>query len=315
MNWANFQNPHIDAEGNALFIPALRYLIARTFDRSYPRLKARNFLPLNTEVSPGASVIEWRSYDRVGMVKLISALADDLPYSDIQGEQNFSPVRTLGGAYRVTLDEVNAFLFEGKPLPEWKARAVRENYETAVDKLAAYGDSGANLVGLLNIPNASSVTLANGAVGSSKLWTTKTAQEIIDDIVNIVSTVRTATNGVEEPNMLLMPESGYTLISTLKYSELANTTVLEFLQKVFPDITFDRWIRCTGAAGGAAGTAGTDRIVCFTKDPDHIELHIPKELAPLEPQQVNLMTKVPHHARFGGVVCYRPLAIAYADGA
>jgi hypothetical protein len=321
MKWQDFRNPHIDAEGNALFIPALRYLIARTFDRKYPRYRVREFVPLNTEVSPGATSIEWRSYDRVGLVKLISALADDLPYSDIRGEQNFSPIRSVGGAYRVSIDEVNAFLFEGKPLPAWKAKMVNENYESFVDRIGAYGDAESNLVGLLNIPNATAVTLANGATSSNKSWSGKTPQEKIDDVVQLISTVRQTTNGAEEPNTVLMPETLYTNISTERYGEVSEITTLEYMRRSFPDVTFDRWLRCTGAAGGSPGTnAGSggnsgDRLVAYTKDSDHLELYIPKELAPLEPQQINLVTKVPYHGRIGGIVCYRPLSVAYADGA
>lgn len=322
MKWgSNFRHDQLDAEGNALFIPALRHLLARSFDRKYPRYRAREFIPVNTEVSPGATVIEWRSYDRVGLVELISALADDLPYSDIQGEQNFSPVRSTGGAYRVSIDEVNAFLFEGKPLPEWKARAVRENYEALVDRLGAWGDDAANLKGLLNIPNATTITLADGAGSGNKRWSGKTSQEKLDDIVNIVSTVRSVTNGAEEPNIIIFPENLYTAMATERFGDASDITTLTYMKQVFPDLVFERWLRCTGAAGGAPGTAAQDqddsgdRIVCYTRDSDHLEMYIPKELAPLEPQQINLVTKVPHHGRFGGVVCYRPLSIAYADGA
>lgn len=321
MRWADFRNPHLDAEGNALFIPALRALLARNFDRKYPAYRAREFVPINTTISPGANVIEWRAFSRVGMVKLITALADDLPLSGIQGERNFSPIRTTGGAYRVSLDEINAYLFEGKSLPEEEARAVRENYEQAIDRWAAYGDSDANLVGLLNIPNANLVTLANGQASGNKRWSGKTPQEKLDDIIALISAIRTSTKRSEEPTTVLMPDTQLTSLSVERYSDSSDITTLEFIQKSFRNITFDSWVRCEGAAGGVAGTASQagadtgDRMVAYVKDNDHVEMYIPKELAPLPPEQRNLATIVNHHGRFGGVVCYRPLSVAYADGA
>lgn len=306
--FSRFQLSHLDAQGNATFATELRQRIARSFDVRFPELKARALIPVSNEINPGASAIEWRSYSSVGTVKLIAAYADDLPLSDITGEQNFAEVRTLGGACRYTLDEINAFIYRGEPLPQRKMNAVREGYEQELDRLAALGDTKSNLVGLLSIPNATRVTVPNG-VGGTTPWSNKTAQEMIDDVVAAITAVRTLTKGIEAINTAVMPIAQLALLNTTRYAEVSDITVLEFLQKRFGAIAFEEWDRCVGA-----GLGGLDRMVLYRRDPDALQLHIPKELAPLPPQEINLDTKVPHHGRYAGVICYRPLSVSYVDG-
>lgn len=304
----NFRLSHADAQGNVTFATELRQRIARSFDVQFPELKARQLIPVSNEINPGASVIEWRSYSTVGTVKLIAAYADDLPLSDITGEQEFAQVRTLGGACKYTLDEINAFIYKGESLPQRKLNAVRESYEQELDRLSALGDTKSGLVGLLTITNATRVTVPNG-VGLSTLWINKTAQEMIDDVVAAVTAVRTLTKGIEAFDTCVLPIAQLALLNTTRYAEVSDITALEFLQKRFPGITFIEWDRCLDA-----GLGGLDRMVLYRRDPDALQLHIPKELAPLPPQEKNLDTVIPHHGRFAGVICYRPLSVSYVDG-
>jgi hypothetical protein len=304
----NFQNPHLDAQGNALLATQLRQVIAQSYDVRYPNLKARQFIPVSNEVNPGAAVIEWRSYDSVGAVKLITAYADDLPRSDIRAEQNFSPVRSLGGSYGYNIDEIAAAQFSGTPLDARKAAAVRQAYEQEIDRLAAVGDTKSNLVGLLNLPNATAITIPDGA-GGETTWPDKTGAEILADLTLMVTSGPNLTNGIETINTIILPLEQMALISTTPYSDNSDLTILEYFRRTTPGITVDSWFRCKGAGAG-----GADRAVAYRRDPQVLELHIPKELTALEPEQRNLETIVNHHARFAGVICHYPLAVNYADG-
>lgn len=311
MNFGDlFQSMHLDAQGNALFLTQLRQVLAGSFDQKFPDLMARKLIPVSYEINPGAAVIEWRSYSGAGMVDFLASYGDDIPYVDVTGEQNFSPVRTVAGGFRYNLDEMLASQYAGgQPLDARRAAWLRYLYEVKIDQLAALGDSNRNLVGILNIPNATAVTIPSGATGGAdQTWATKTPQEIVDDLNNIPIAVRELTNGAEAIDTIVVPLKQYGLIATKKYVDYGATTILEYFQKANPSISVLGWYRCKGA-----GASGSDRLLAYRRDPRALQLHIPKELAPVAPQEYNLTTRVPHHGRFGGVVCYYPLSVAFAD--
>ena len=299
---------HFDALGNAVLLEQLKQIKTRTYDYRYPELKARTLIPVSNEINPGASVMEWRSYDSVGAVKLLSAYAKDLPRSDIRAEVNLTPIRSLGGAYGYNIDEMAAAVFRGEPLDAKKAAAVRKSYEVEIDRLAALKDAKSNLLGLLNQPNAITHTIPNGAAGTAT-WATKTGPEIIEDMLGILSTIKTTTKSVERADTILIPSDQYGLIQTTMYEDDSDFTVLEFFRRISPGIEVIEWDRCNGA-----GTGGADRMVAYRRSPEYLELQIPKELTALPPQEIVLEVVVNHHARFGGVTVYVPYSMAYGDG-
>jgi hypothetical protein len=162
-----FSLPHLDAQGNWTLAKQLTYVIAQSYDVLYPELKARQLIPVDNRVDPGANVVEWRAYSKVGKVKLIAPNATDLPLSDVQAEQNYGPVHTVAGACRYTLDEINAAVFKGNPLEQQKMNAVRESYEQELDRLAAVGDSDFKLQGLLTITGTQTISLPSGGGGGA----------------------------------------------------------------------------------------------------------------------------------------------------
>jgi hypothetical protein len=302
-----FQN--LDAAENAFFGRELEHVKAGLYDVQYPELRARRFIPVSNEASPGAETIAYYSYDSVGMAKLIKAYADDLPRADVKGTRYTSPVESIGNSYGYNIQEVRAAALAGRPLPAMKARAARRAHEEKVDEIAAVGDTSTGLKGFLNHANVSAASVANP--GSGTTWAVKKAnpQHILDDIQEAVSSIFTTTKSTETPDTVILPPSQFGLLSQLRMTEMGSTLMAFFLQSNPWIRNIDYWHRLTGAGAGA-----TDRMVIYRRDPEVLQLEIPQEFEQFPVQERNLEFVVPCHSRIGGVSIYRPLAIVYRDG-
>lgn len=297
----------LDAGESVLFAQQLEHVIMRLFEVDYPDLMARRLIPLNTEADPADEFIVYYQYDRVGMAKLISDYADDLPRVDIRGEKFTSPVESLGVAFGYSINEIRAAQKAGRSLRQDKANAAREADEQRLDAIAAFGDAAAGLPGFLNNANVPTGTVANPGAGTQ--WSVKTAQEILADMQGIVSSIRTATNSVESPDTLLLPDSSYELIAQTQMPGI-DSTVLTFFLKTNPHIQrVVPWHRLE-----TAGAGSSRRMVAYRRRSDKLELHIPQDYEVFEPQPRNLEFVVNTHMRVGGVTIYKPLSLRYEDG-
>lgn len=303
-------NPLIhDAAESAFFERELESLMAKTYDKKYPELMARQILPVDNAEDPGADTIVYQSFDSYGMAKVIASYSDDLPLADVAGTEHRSPVRAIGSAYRISLKDIESAFKAGRPLETMKAAAARKACETKLDDIAALGDTGHGLVGLLSIANANSYTVANGAGGgANKTWATKTAAEKLADLQGIVRYGAVQTNGVERPNTLGLPIDHYEQAKT----EILNTTTGETVLAAFERTSGVKAFGWNKLAG--AGANATNRMVAFKRDPDVIKLRIVQEFRQLPAQPSNLAFKVPCWMQTGGVICMYPMSVTYGDG-
>ena len=300
---------NLDASENAFFSRQLELVKIKTYDRKYPNLQARSFVPLDPELDNAVETIRLRSYTQVGVARLIASYADDLPRADVKTDDQIFSVRSIGTSYGYNLQEIRAAQRAGVAIDQKKAAAARRATEVVIDRVLALGDAANGLTGLLNVPNALTYTVPADGTGSSALWTTKTPALIIRDMVGICEFIVTQTSEIEAPNMLLMPRPQYTLIRTTRFDSNSDKTILQWFQAQYPGVNVQPWYRMTGAGAG-----GTQRMMAYSMSPDHLQGAVPQEFEQLPVQERNLEFIVPCHARVGGVQCYYPLSVAYGDG-
>lgn len=299
---------NLDASENGFFEEQLWQIKSRTYDRKYPNLKARQFIPLDTEIDPTTDTLKIRSYSQVGAAQLLKTYADDLPRSDIKADEMTVTFKGLGASYGYGLDEVRKASRARLNLDAAKGAAARRAIEVQIDRILALGDTATGLVGLLTQPNALTFTVPAGAALGTE-WTTKTPNEITDDLIGICEYIYDTTNEVESPNMVIVPRAQFVKIRTTKHDPTQPTTILQWFQAVYPGVGIDTWYRLRGAGAG-----GTDRMVAYSMTPDHLQGAVPQEFEQLPPQERNLEFVIPCHARIGGVAVYYPYSMAYGDG-
>jgi hypothetical protein len=302
--------PHLDAAENIFFARELEQIRAKSYDVKYAEQKGRMLVPVDNSVDPGAEVVTYSQYDSVGVAKIIASYADDLPRADVKGKQFTTTLKSIGSSYGYSLQEIRAARMAGKPLEQRKANAARKAIEDKIDSIAAVGDTATGLIGLLNIPNAQTYTVTAGTGGAIIWGTTKLPIEVIRDMNAAVAKVVTTTKEVEKPDTLVLPVSQYAYISSTPLQAGSDTTILQFFLRNSPYIkNVEAWEKLTGAGSGA-----TDRMLIYKRDPDALVLIMSQEFESLPPEVRGLETVVLCHARTGGVQCFYPLAVLYADG-
>lgn len=305
---------NLDANESAFFARELEFIKAKSYDIKYPALKATSLIPVSTEAGPGASEIAYQQFDQVGIMKIISNYADDLPRSDVFGEEFTSKVKSLGGSYGYNVQEIREAALVGRPLNSRKAASVRKANDLKVNRIAWFGDAKAGLLGMLNQPNVPAAAAADPGGGTA--WSTKTAAQILKDMNDAVTAVEETTKGVEIPDTILIPVAQNRIIGTLQNSTASDTVVREFFLKNNPEITQIEWVNdlkdVTPLPSGGAGTK--DVMIVYKKDPDILTLEIPSPFEQFPAQERNLEFVVPAHSRIGGVIVYYPLAINIVEG-
>jgi hypothetical protein len=305
------QFPHLDAAENLFFERQLESVAAKSYDVKYPQLKGRQFVPVNNQVDRGAETHKFMQYDMAGVAKIISNYADDLPASDVKGKEFRVPIKTLGGSFHYNVQEIQNARFAGLPLEQRKANACRRSIEELIDKIIATGDTDTGIVGLFALANTLVYTVPQGASTHTD-WARKTPLEILADLVSITSLIVETTNEVEVPDTLILPVAQRQIITNTPISLAGATSVS--IEKYFLDTnpyikTIEQWYKAKGA-----GVSSADRMVCYRRDPDALQVIIPLEAEFLPPQAKGLAFQIPAWARCAGVITYYPMSIAYGDG-
>ncbi|MCP3683874.1 MAG: DUF2184 domain-containing protein [bacterium] len=298
----SYQN--LDANESIFFDNELEFVKAKTYDKKYPGLKATTLLPVSRDAEPWAQTINYKSYSNVGIAKIISDYATDLPRASVKAEEFTSNIRGIGNSYGYSLMEIRAAQGTGKPLSQKLANSAKQGNDVVVDNIAWTGDSDNGLVGLFDNTNITDVAPITGT------WSGATSAQIIADCNKMLNQPQTLTLDVEQPDTWLLPIAQYSIIASTPVSTTDSRTILEFLKSIHPNLTtVDKLVKLAGA-----GVAGADLTICYKNDSDVLSLEIPQAFEQLPVQERGLEYIINCHSRCGGVLVYYPLACAKMDG-
>jgi hypothetical protein len=203
----------LDAGESVFFKRELEYIKARTYDTKQKVLKAISLFPVSGEAGPGATEITFRKYTGVGFAKVIADYASDFPRVDVYGEEVTRKVKGLGDSYGYSIEEIRASQMANKNLDQRRANAARRAQDELVDRIAWNGLVNYNIPGFINYPGISEYTVPNDGTGTTKTWSTKTADQILRDMNSLAAKVVEVTSGREIPDTILLPLQQYNLIS------------------------------------------------------------------------------------------------------
>lgn len=309
MNHTEKTATHLDAAEQTFFDEQLTLVKARTYDVVHKDLKALTLLPVSTEQDDAAEHIEYRSFDQVGMAKIVSDYANDFPRVDVLGSKKSVDVFSIGDSYGYSIQEIRRAARSNFSLDARRAMAARRGIEEKQDRIAWFGDSKANLTGFINYPGIPEYVAAPGA-GGSKTWATKTPDEILADVVGIITAAPEATNGKEVPDTLILPLSLYNKLAYTPYGDNRDKTLLTFIRDNYPTLTRIEWVQ--DLVGAGAG--GTNRVMAYTRDPLKVEVQIPLRLEQLPPERNGMEYTVICHQRTAGTIVYYPMSVVFCDG-
>lgn len=196
-------------------------------------------------------------------------------------------------------------------------RKLRRIYDKHQDQNLYTGMSEYGTTGLVNNPNATASTVADGASGNGN-WATKTPAEILAD-VNTALTTTWEQAGYDTsaiPNHILLPYEEYTYILNTPVSSLATKSIFDYIMEnnIATKNGGDLFIGATRWCKGA-GTSGTDRMVVYV---NHERFLKADELVPLSrimsaPNVANVCYDTAYMANLSELQVMYPQTITYWD--
>lgn len=295
---------------------AQNYIEPGIYARQYPDFQYRELVPVDNSAPDWTTAIDFFSMgDDVGEAREFAPDGDDINFVDFKLDQGTSRVVMVGIGYRYNLQELAHAQTYGIRLTDDRADAARRKYEQFVDNLAFLGRAKLGMTGLVNSTSVTALTAANGVSGTAT-WATKTPDEILKDVNNVLGVIFTASNGIEQADTILLDQDSYALIATKRLDGTMTTTVLEHIQRAnIYTIRTGRPLTIRAVFGlETAGAGSTRRMVAYRRTPDVVKMHVPMPLRWLQAEQRLLKFEVPGIFRVGGVEFRRPGAARYLDG-
>lgn len=281
----------------------LEYIRPQVFEIQYADIKYPTVLPVTSEAGPGAQTFTYRVMDSTGEFKLIADAADDLPRADISQVEKSINIRSFGGSFGYTVQELRAAQMANVALEQRRAAAVRRAYEEKVEDVAFFGESSVGLSGFLNNSTVDVVT-------ANTWFSSATAQEMLELLNYGVTAIINGSKMKEQPDTILMAWEDYNKVSTTRNSDSSDVTVLEYFLRTNP---FIRNVEPINQLDADNSVLNTNRMVVYKRDPEKVQLHIPQPLELFPAQQRGLEFVVPAHARVGGVALYYPKSVMYVQ--
>lgn len=304
-----------DESQSAFLARQLTYIRSQVLQVKHAPLNAFTVFPVMTDIPQGAETALQRVYDMVGMAKIISNPADDLPMADPLAQEWPVNVKELGAAYGYSVRDLEAAAFSRTPLSKMKADAAKQAIDIKLNKLAWNGDKANKIIGFLNNENMSEYTLTADGASNATTLASKTAEKMYRDVANLIESIGVNTNEVEDANTVLFAPAVYRALSTTLYTtDNGQTTqfVLKMLQANYPQIT--RWLK-VGELHNADDTGTKDMMIAGCFDPLYIRFEIPLRFEQRPVQENNLYFKIPCRATTVGVTIFRPYCFTKAIGA
>ena len=285
----------------------LEYIRPQVFEVQYADIKYPTILPVTSEAGPGAQTFTYRIMDSTGEFRLIADAADDLPRADISQVEKSINIRSFGGSFGYTVQELRAAQMANIALEQRRAAAVRRAYEEKVEEVAMFGESQVGLAGFFNNANVDVIAADKWFTGSTA---SGTSQDLLELLNYGVSAIISGSKMKEQPDTILMAYEDYNKISTTRNSDSSDVTVLEYFLRTNPYI---RNVEPINQLESGNGSLTKNRMVVYKRDPEKVQLHIPQPLELFPPQQRGLEFIVPAHARVGGVALYYPKSVIYVQ--
>lgn len=303
------EGSRLDASDTAVLFRKLEHVKSRTYDVVYPELKARSFIPVESDADPAAQTIVYQQWDAYGMAKVVSNYGTDFPRVDVVAKEFRTPVKSVGASYGYSVMDLRASRLAGGPsLDSARAAMAKRAIETKLDYIAAYGDP-TGLGGLLVNANVPETAAVNGTWISSN----RTAVQMLEDLHAWVAASVLAGKDVYMPDTVVLPTAEYIRVSQKFMDNTNQKTVLRAFLDENPWIrNVDYWSR--NDAVPVVGSSARKLVLIYTRNAEVLTLEMPQEFEQFPPQPKGMEFEVYCHARTGGVVIRYPIAVRYGTG-
>jgi hypothetical protein len=299
----------LDKAESAFFARETEYILTRTFDAKPPENKGLLLVPMARGLPQGINEITYRRYFEAGESKVIADYAEDYPRVDVFGEEYTAKVYDIGDSFGYSIREIRASMRTGKRLDQRRALAARKSNERKLNKITLMTSKDCGTFGLLDYPGITEATLLADGTGGSKSWRSKSADQILRDITDLMNAIIHPTNGAEVPDTLLLPLKTFTHLTTTRLGD-TEISLAKYIRENFPQLTKIDWLNELSGMG----IGGQNRVFIGKFDADHVENQIVTYFEQLDIEHKGGTYTIPCQSSTAGVIVYYPQAFAFADG-
>lgn len=253
-----------------------------------------------------------------GTSPVTAGAANGIPVVQANVDKGVFKAHVFAVALRVMFQDMQRANYIGRSLDNLLNDGVRLSYDKHMDQNTYTGITEYGTTGLVNNPDATETTAAATGTSSGTAWSTKTPDQILQDVNDALLTVW-AANGYDLsaiPNHILLPYEQYNYIMTTMVTDLATETIYDFLMKnnVAAKNGGDLFIGATQWCKGA-GADSSDRMVVYV---NHERFVKEDELVPLnrimsQPNVANVCYDTAYMANISEVQIFYPTSILYVD--
>ena len=220
-----------------------------------------------------------------------------------------SPLSLWGMQLAWTLPELESAQKLGRPVDAQKFSGMQLKHQMDIDEQVYIGDTALGLTGLVNS------TVGTNTNAQTGTWSTATAQQILDDVNELLNASYAASGFAICPSELRLPPLKFSMLISRVVSTAGNISILEFLKANSLSNSINgkplniqplKWLYQRGAANA-------DRMVCYTKESNYVRFPlVPLQRTPLEYRGIHQLTT--YFGRLGAVEMPYPELVGYRDG-
>ena len=276
----------------------------------------KEILPVKT-FTPGTDRITYRTIDHTGLAELTAVgNVTDVPRANAKGQEFSNKVYSWTLGYGYTAQELRKAAMAGVPLSTEDLIAVELGYSRRIQTQMFLGNSDLDLDGFINATGVTNTQAASPGSGTSRVGggADKTNDEIMHDVVDAVSRIRTRTFGT-------YGKSGMTVaLSQAKFDFLANERMA-----AGTDTSIMQYILNNSAVNGISnfvvvfelsdqGTGSTQLMIVYPKDNRVLEANIVESIIWMPMSIRGLLFNFNSEMEFGGVTMRYAVALEQVYG-
>lgn len=302
--------------GYAFLTPQLHRIESEVYMTKYPSFDITRFMPVDSSGDMWDVGTVVYSMDQVGQAQFMAGGAFDMPYASTKMTQNTRNFHLAAIGYEWNTQEMQRAAKLGRSLSSDKALAAglaadRFIYGIAMTGLTPKGDNEKGWSGFVNDTNVASAQVAADGTGSTRTWSTKTADQILRDINEALTAVETGSGETMVADTLVLPTSSYNYIATTRVGD-SGATILSFLMA--NNAAGESLTILKSRALETAGTSSSKRLVAYARNSQVLKFHLPgpHQFLPAF-QKASMVYEVGGIMNVGGLEVRLPAGMIYRD--
>ena len=269
------------------------------------------------QIPMGTRTYSWQMIDFLGKAGEISNYTTALPLVASSGRMYTNARLDIGVAYSLSIADIEAAAAMGMNIDGSHLEACAMAILDLTNNIAYKGNVSKQVLGWLNYSDKENLVEIDRRVKTldpigdnvnDRKWEDKSPENIEKDIYAVVNAVSTRTGGRFAVNKILLPQEQYNLIAQTKVLSTQTTTILQSLNDLYPNITFEPRSILEGAL------QGKDTMIAYVNDSFHFKQVYSKAFQPLPTQSVHMAFVTQCMAELYGVAMYYPESQCFMYG-